>query len=685
MAQSHIKLSGVAGNGKSLRATVTQSSHGFGAGDVIRYNRSAGTGSGTDQYVKAKADTAENSEVVGVVEAVAGDTFVLVYGGEIDTSDFGLDNDDVFFLSDSTEGLLSKTAPSEAGSVIKPVLIRTDGDIGVVTNYIGTIIGGTSTVTLNGIQPVGTIEPYAGTSADVPETWSLCDGGGLSVSTYDTLYNRLGNRYGYHLKIVDEGISGGNIQVGCRVKQDDNISGVVTAVDLASNFIEVDVDYLSENTDGTFTQHNRTFDVGPGQTIIINPESGDDPASNTIGSVTPIDPPAGDRADIKVTLSSSTTSIVKFRKPDLRGKVVLGVAGDNQLSAIAIPGTRRFEIGQFGGQYDNEVGFDGTGTVQAQSGSAALDNLPPYQALNWIIKTDANAKAALTDNLDVQLPLSDLTDVNAPAASAQSGDVLVFDATSNNGAKYHPYRLFTDFPDSTNAFQIDNSTATNTKIAFGKVPTQAFEIDLSGLQTTGTPKFKITSGGKNLIQATTDSSNNPTAGIGIAAQDDCNLTIGNKGLKFNVSGTKVNDIRTTVRSIVNASDTFLVTEQGIREAIDDIQSTLESALEFGVVPLEGGNITMPWGGTVRFDVASLNSTTARFTVTNNSSIKINVTGCGQTEKQQTYERSDAYGVSIGPVDINAGASKTFDASLSVSQPSGASAVQSSGLLIVKRG
>ena len=63
MAQSHIKLSGVAGNGKSLRATVTQSSHDFGAGDVIRYNRSAGTGSG-NQVSGATNNGTSNSSVV---------------------------------------------------------------------------------------------------------------------------------------------------------------------------------------------------------------------------------------------------------------------------------------------------------------------------------------------------------------------------------------------------------------------------------------------------------------------------------------------------------------------------------------------------------------------------------------------------------------------------------------------
>ena len=191
MAQSHIKLTGVSGTGQSIRSTVTQNGHGLKAGQAVRFNRSTATGTGGDQYYAAIATNAENSEVVGIIEEAGTNTFVFVYGGEIDSSKFdstyAIDDDDVFFLSDTVAGKLTKTPPSEAGSVIKPVMVRTEGDICVITNYVGTIIGGSSTVSLSGIQPEGTIEPYAGTSADVPTTWSLCDGGALSTTEYSAL------------------------------------------------------------------------------------------------------------------------------------------------------------------------------------------------------------------------------------------------------------------------------------------------------------------------------------------------------------------------------------------------------------------------------------------------------------------------------------------------------------------
>ena len=146
----------------------------------------------------------------------------------------------------------------------------------------------------------------------------------------------------------------------------------------------------------------------------------------------------------------------------------------------------------------------------------------------------------------------------------------------------------------------------------------------------------------------------------------------------------ITEVKTNVST--TGSDNALVTEQGIREALTTLEESLQESLQFGVVPLEGGSVTMPWGGTVKFDVARLNKFSARFTVRNDSSIKINVTGCGYTEMQEDYEKSDGYGVDIVPTTINSGASKNFDVSISnVVNQVGASAVQSSGLLIVKRG
>ena len=108
---------------------------------------------------------------------------------------------------DKGAGLVDKIPPSSAGQVIKTVLIRSEGNKAIVTNFIGTIIGGSSVVNLDGIQPVGTIEPYAGQANDVPATWSLCAGGALSTTAFIDLSNRIGREFGYHRTIQSSAIT----------------------------------------------------------------------------------------------------------------------------------------------------------------------------------------------------------------------------------------------------------------------------------------------------------------------------------------------------------------------------------------------------------------------------------------------------------------------------------------------
>jgi len=566
LSQSHIKLTGGAGTGKSLRATITQAGHGFKAGQAIRFNRSTATGSGTDKYYAAIANNAENSEVVGVIASAGANTFVLVYTGEIDSSafdpNFAITDNDVFFLSETTDGKLTSTPPSEAGSVIKPVLVRTNDDVCIVTNYIGTIIGGSSTVSLNGIQPVGTIEPYAGTLEDVPETWSACNGDPLSTTIYPSLYNRLGKRYGYHIKITDGGISG-DIAVGNRIRQGSSVSGIITSVTTGS--MEVDVDYLAANTDGSYTQHTDEFFVGLGQSLIIDNEV----ASNRVGSIKTYVPRA-DTQDV-VTLTNYSISTINFRKPDLRGKFVIGAADSVNATAISVPAPG-FALGQLGGDYDNETG-GGAGAVQGLGGSDSLNNVPPYQSLNWIIKTESNAPAALIDNITAQISIPDLIDVVAPPDQAQSGDILMFDSTNVGGAKYYPYRIFDGYPATNAIFNIGNISG-DASIRFGSSSsTRAFDIDLDVIQPNATNRqFSVKSGSTEIIRAKRSTSTSQGAvGIGINPSNDtdANLVIGSKGLKFNNTGQLITQVKNNVST--TGSDNALVTEQGIREAIDSVE------------------------------------------------------------------------------------------------------------------
>ena len=165
------KIGGGGGGGSKI--TINQANE-FGAGDVVRYDAS------TALYVKALATTTEFAESIGIIESRTSTSFVLVLGGKIDTSDFTVVNEDgssetvagdVYFLSATTEGKLTQTAPTTTGTIRKAMLTQNTADgVGYVTNYIGIQngIGATDLVDISEIQPVGTISPFAGDVDSVP-------------------------------------------------------------------------------------------------------------------------------------------------------------------------------------------------------------------------------------------------------------------------------------------------------------------------------------------------------------------------------------------------------------------------------------------------------------------------------------------------------------------------------------
>lgn len=96
-----------------VRIQVTQTSHGFSVGNVLYYTGSA--------YALAKADNADDAEVVGIVATVVdANNFILQAAGEV-TGLSGLTAGTTYFLSDSTAGLLTATAPTTNGSISKPL------------------------------------------------------------------------------------------------------------------------------------------------------------------------------------------------------------------------------------------------------------------------------------------------------------------------------------------------------------------------------------------------------------------------------------------------------------------------------------------------------------------------------------------------------------------------------------
>ena len=118
--------------------TITQSSHGFTVGKVLKSSGSNGT------YATALANTAANAEVIGiVVQVLDANTFTMALSGRI-TVDGAVPNvtaGTVLFLSGSSAGDLTSTEPTTAGQVSKPVAVVTTADSEMLmVNYRGEII-----------------------------------------------------------------------------------------------------------------------------------------------------------------------------------------------------------------------------------------------------------------------------------------------------------------------------------------------------------------------------------------------------------------------------------------------------------------------------------------------------------------------------------------------------------------
>jgi hypothetical protein len=125
-------VSGPQGASGSSDIDAGKTSHGFVVGDVVRHN-------GSD-WVKSQADSAENSEVIGLVSYVVdANIFKVKSEGKI-TGLSGLIPGTNYFLSASTAGSLTAVEPVTAGQVSKPILIADSSTSGIITNMRGFLI-----------------------------------------------------------------------------------------------------------------------------------------------------------------------------------------------------------------------------------------------------------------------------------------------------------------------------------------------------------------------------------------------------------------------------------------------------------------------------------------------------------------------------------------------------------------
>jgi len=357
---SSLILQGGAAVAKTLKESIAQTAHGFTVGSVIRWDGTAAT----PKYVLALADTATNAEVAGVVNQVDDtDNFQVTYHGYIDIPSLSGVSAPVMFLSSSAGGSLDASPPSAVGTVVKPVLTKnTNGSGYLVMNYLGTQIGGSSTIAVDEIQPVGTIMPYAGTV--IPDTWLECNGASYSVSAYPELYAKLQNTsgdrapiYGYVAKITASAFNTQGTQVGWFIQFKDSTANwntnqpatgqdlrYDTQADITARIIsftatEAVVEVLPKYEGGKFVYPNVLFKRGAGETFLYNLSSAFGARYRLLNSSGTI---------VHTNNPVSAVSLEAFEVPDLRGRFAVGT---NTSALGELPDNDGANLSAIGGGY----------------------------------------------------------------------------------------------------------------------------------------------------------------------------------------------------------------------------------------------------------------------------------------------------------------------------------------------
>jgi hypothetical protein len=456
---SSLYLSGGVQNTSKLVKTFAVANS-FAVGDVVRYDV------GSTSFVKAQADSATNSEVVGVVSEASAGSFSVVYSGEIDltsVSTLSGFSGPVLFLASSVAGGLTSNPPSAIGSVVKPLVVRNAStNQYVVTNFLGTQIGGSSTVAIDEIQPVGTIMPFAGSV--IPDSWLECNGNSYAVGTYPNLYAKLQNSsgdrvpaYGY---VAEIGVNTTTyatwfsaVAVGDRILYSSTLSDIGSGSTSPVTTYLLIGKVLAKGTSSITVQMYPKYNATTKNFVFPNV------IPSTVGWLAAFAPAASGIIDDSLTSANrradavsqpqaavSTVSVTHFNTPDLRGRFALGVNASalgeletDSANYSAISGI--YSLGSEGGQEATVVDTAGvlTGTTNTKftttssSSTGTIANMPPYTVVRYIIKATPYTRAAIIDGLDLpysNLLVGDLRD--GALRPGGSGEDLLF--KTNNGS-----------------------------------------------------------------------------------------------------------------------------------------------------------------------------------------------------------------------------------------------------------
>jgi len=439
--------------------TITQSSHGFTVGKVLKSSGSNGT------YATALANTAANAEVVGiVVQVIDATTFTMALSGRI-TVDGAVPNvtaGTVLFLSGSSAGDLTSTEPTTAGQVSKPVAVVTTADSEMLmVNYRGEIISSaTESWDVNGSELIldvdGDTSLHANTDDQIDvqisgaddfrftaNTLNVLSGSTLSIDSGATLANS-GTITGFNSTSYAVTQSSHGFAVGKVLKSSGSAGAYATAqADSAANAevigivtVVADTNNFTLTIAGEIDVAAAVPDVAAGTVVFLS--------ASAAGDLTATEPST--TGQISKPIGIVTTQNAKMLLLPYRGEVIgsnTAVIADDavtnaKLANMAANTVKVRDANSSGDASDKAVADtqiligDGTGfTAAALSGEATMTNA---------------GVVSITDNIidEANLKISN-SPTNGQFLSAQSGNTggLTW-AAGGGGAVAHEGSQTTD-------------------------------------------------------------------------------------------------------------------------------------------------------------------------------------------------------------------------------------------------
>lgn len=399
---------GGGGSGKVLQETFTQIAHGFNVLDAIYHN-------GTDWQL-AKADSATTASIGVITEVPTANTFIITYSGSVTITAHGMTAGEYFWLSETTAGALTYTAPTTGivqsiGKVIDAnnILFFYDQAEDALAGLVDTVVLPTASVPI----PVSTDTDVMSFTIPSSGTWEIgytmlsYRGSGTSGRTFwvtDTSNNPIAN------SSTGEYQGSGTIDFGMTHAKS------FTVTTSGSQTFKVRA-YASSNTFDVYRQTSSVYGSGSGGSVNLSgvtykkisgftPTSGQtvDYVSGRLAATQTTNLTASDHVKFDTVLSGNipldtTTPYTNTPGADSIGRITLTAGKTYELTAT---------VGEFNTSSQNNISLQWydvtTGTPVALGVGTALENL---NATTYMQKNSvAQAVFTPTVNSKVELRLN---------------------------------------------------------------------------------------------------------------------------------------------------------------------------------------------------------------------------------------------------------------------------------------